>query len=161
MWSKFKETEHEGFATTLEVIVTLAIMTTFLCLTLYILEVMNVQRYMNTVLTSTAAQAARWGGVNSNAYRNNVSSTPLITSAQNQLNSVASDYGAIITGGPNKITNNNQKITLRISYQLPNAFHSISKVTSPDGSQYDMWEKTKNMSMQVSVNSIMEAGKLL
>lgn len=153
--------EHAGFAVTLEVLVTLVMMFTFLIMTLYFLRVMDVQRYMNTVMTSTAAQASRWGGVNSNAYRVNVSTTPLITTAQQQLQYVASDFNPVITGSPNKITYNGQKITIKIKYSLPSVFSTASKVYSPSSGSYDMYTKTRNMSMSVSVNSIMEAGKLL
>lgn len=92
--------KHSGFAITIEVIVTLAMCCIFLTCTLYILKVMNVQRYMNTVMTSTATQASRWGGVNTKTYRNNVSSTSLINQAQSQLDLIASNFNPKITGSP-------------------------------------------------------------
>ena len=152
--------EHNGFAITLEVIATLAMMTVFLVTTLYILRVMNVQRYMNTVLTSTAAQASRWGGVNSKAFRDNISSTPLLVTAQEQLNYVAPDFNAKISGNPSKISYNGETITIRISYGLPPVFDTMSKVNVPTGS-YNLYNQTRNMKMSVTVHSIMEAGKLL
>lgn len=132
----------------------------FLNFTLYMLRVMDVQRYMNTVMTSTAAQAARWGGSDSKAYKDNVSNTSLLVNAQNQLNYVASDFSPIIYGGPAKITYNGQPITISIKYSLPSVFSTMSKVNGVNKS-YDLYSTTRNMSMSVSVNSVMEAGKLL
>lgn len=152
--------EHGGFAVTLEVLATLVMLFVFLIMILYFLRVMDVQRYMNTVMTSTAAQAARWGGVDSKAYEDNISSTPLLTTAQSQLNLVASDFGAVITGSPDKISYDAQKINIRVSYHLPSVFSTMSKVNGLDSS-YDAYNATRNMSMQVNVNSIMESGRLL
>lgn len=152
--------KHSGFAITIEVIVTLAMCCIFLTCTLYILKVMNVQRYMNTVMTSTATQASRWGGVNTKTYRNNVSSTSLINQAQSQLDLIASNFNPKITGSPNTIASSNQKITIKIEYSLPNAFEALSTVNNTSGS-YDMYTKTRDMNMQISVYSIMEPGKLL
>lgn len=154
--------EHSGFAITLEVIATLVMLCIFLNLTLYILRVMNVQRYMNTVMTATATQASRWGGINSNAYHNNVSSTPLLVSAQYQLTYVANGFNAVIGGSPDKISNNGDKITIWIDYTLPSVFQTsgMSKVSGVNES-HDMYDKTKIMRISVTVNSIMEAGKLL
>lgn len=159
-FSKCMNEEHGGFAVTLEVLCTLVMLCVFLNSTLYILRVMDVQRYMNTVMTSTAAQAARWGGANSKAYKDNVSSQSLMSTAQDQLNYVASDFNPVITGNPAKITYNSQPITITIRYGLPSLFSTMSKVNGV-GSSYDMYNKTRNMSMKVSVNSVMEAGKLL
>lgn len=153
--------EHSGFAVALEVLATLVMCCVFLCMILYILRVMNVQRYMNTVMTATAAQASRWGGVSTNAYKNNVSTEPLIVTGQNQLNIVARDFGATLYGTPSKIQNDGDKIKITIKYHLPPVFQTMSKVSSADGGQYDMYNKTKNMNMSVTVGSIMEAGKLL
>lgn len=153
--------EHAGFAVTLEVLATLSMLVAFLNATLYILRVMDVQRYMNTVLTSTAAQAARWGGTDSKAYKDNVSETSLLDNARQQLKHVVSDFGPFIDGNPPKITYNGQPITITIEYNLPSVFSTMSKVNGIDGNSYDMYEKTKKMKMQVTVNSVMEAGKLL
>lgn len=162
-YKKFKEImneEHGGFAVTIEVLCTLIMFTTFLNFTLYFLRVMDVQRYMNTVMTSTAAQASRWGGANTKAYRDNISNVPLLVTAQGQLNYVASDFNPVITGTPDKISNNGDKITICINYSLPPVFSTMSKVNG-FSSSYDAYNKTRNMRMQISVNSIMEAGKLL
>ena len=152
--------EHGGFAITLEVIATLAMMCVFLTMTLYFLRVMNVQRYMNTVMTSTAAQASRWGGVNTKAYSENISSTPLLITARQQLNYAATDFNPIITGTPDKITSNGQKITITVKYSLPPVFSTMSNVNGVSSS-YNMYNQTRNMRMSISVNSIMESGKLL
>lgn len=153
--------EHAGFAVTLEVLATLCMLFVFLNATLYILRVMDVQRYMNTVMTSTAAQAARWGGADSKAYKDNVSNVPLITTAQQQLNYVAADFSPVISGNPAKITYDSQPITITIRYSLPSVFSTMSKVNGVNGNSYDMYAKTRDMKMQVSVSSVMEAGKLL
>lgn len=153
--------EHYGFAICLEVIVTLAMIFIFLNMNLYVLRVMNVQRYMNTVMTSTAAQAARWGGADSEAYAKNISSTPLLKTAQNQLNMVAMDFSPKISATPDKIKNSGDEITVTIKYHLPPVFSTMSKVYSSSGDSFNMYNKTRNMKMQIKVRSIMEAGKLL
>lgn len=160
-FSALLQEEHDGFAVTLEVLATLCMLVVFLNMTLYVLRVMDVQRYMNTVMTSTAAQAARWGGTDTKAYKTNVSSTPLMTTAQQQLNYAAADFNPVITGTPAKITYDSQPITISVRYGLPSVFATMSKVNGVDGRNYDMYSVTRNMSMQVSVSSIMEAGKLL
>ena len=152
--------EHAGFAITLEVMATLFMLFAFISFTLYFLRVMNVQRFMNTVLTSTAEQASRWGGVDSNAYRENVADNSLLNIATHELKEVAPDFNPSINGTPDKISNDGDKITITISYGLPEAFKNLSKVTSLED-QYDMYNVTQSMHMQVSVNSIMEAGVLL
>lgn len=152
--------EHEGFAITFEVIATLAMFTVFTVFTLYMLRVMNVQRYMNTVMTATAAEASRWGGTNTRAYSVNVSSTPLMVTAQNELNYVASDFNPKIKGTPQKITHDGDLITITVEYSLPPVFGSMSKVNSSPGT-YDMYGTVRNMKMKVSVHSIMSPGKLL
>ena len=155
------EEEHAGFAITLEVLATLFMITMFISFTLYFLRVMDVQRFMNTVLTSTAEQASRWGGVNSNAYKNNISNEPLLTTAQTQLNSIASDFNPKISGTPDKINEDGDKITVKITYSLPKIFSTMSKVNSIDGNSIDTYSTLKNLHMQISVNSIMESGALL
>lgn len=152
--------EHAGFAVTLEVLATLSMICVFVNFILYFLRVMDTQRYMNTVMTSTAAQASRWGGTNTKAYSENISSTPLITTSQQQLNYVAADFNAVITGSPAKITYDSQPITISIRYSLPSVFSTMSKVNGVGGS-YDMYRDTRDMRMSVTVNSIMEAGNLL
>lgn len=162
--NKEQNKEHAGFAVTFEVMFTLVLITTFLSFTLYFLRVMDVQRFMNTVMTSTAEQASRWGGVNSTAYKKNISNTPLLTTAQNQLNYIARDFNPIITGSPNKIANNDDLITIKITYKLPPIFNTMSKVygfDSNSASYENLGSQLNDMSMQISVHSIMESGKLL
>lgn len=164
MHKKFKKelcSEHNGFAVTLEALATIVMLFVFLIMILYFLRVMDVQRYMNTVMTSTAAQASRWGGVDSKAYEDNISTTPLLTTAQSQLDLVASDFGARISGNPSKISHDGDQITVKITYHLPPVFSTMSQVHSISGNSYDSYSQLANMSMQVSVDSIMEAGRLL
>lgn len=152
--------KHKGFAMTLEVLATLFMLTVLVNLTLYNIRVMNVQRYFNTILTSTAAQASRWGGVNTRAYKVNVLAIDLLSDAKSELVKVAPDYSPNITGTPDKIKSNSEKITITIYYRLPSVFSTNSKVSSLSGSQVDMYNgNTKTMS--ISVHSIMESGNLL
>ena len=156
--------EHSGFAITLEVLATLFMFTVFMSIILYTIRTMNVQRYMNTILTSTASSVSRWGGYNTQAYKNNVNSTEnLLQTAQKQLEVVAplADWGSIITCDTPSITGNNQYITVKISYHLPPVFQDMSKVTALSGDQYDMYNKTNNLSMSISIKSIMKYGNLL
>lgn len=149
--------EHGGFAITLEVMATLVMITIFLSFNLYILRVMNVQRYMNTVLTSTASEASRWGGVNTNAYKLAIGTEEsLLGTAQKQLENVAGDFEPEISGEPSSITTNGDKITITIKYHLPDVFSTMSHVGS-----YNMYNKTKDHTLTISVNSIMNSGSLL
>lgn len=152
--------EHDGFVITVEVLCTLVMIYLFLFVMLYSLRVMNTQRYMNTVLTSTATAASRWGGVNSRPYRLNVSTTPLLTTAQQQLNYVAGDYNPIITGSPSYVTSYSSPITIQIKYTLPSVFETFGRVTSNTGSQADMYNRTRNLGMSMTVYSVMRGGKL-
>lgn len=164
MFDKIKKeiaSEHAGFAITLEVFATLVMMTIFLTCTLYMLRVMNTQRFMNTVLTSTASEASRWGGVNTTAYHDaNPSSPLLLKTAQDELDTIAPAFNSTITGSPGKITNNGDPITITIIYHLPSVFSTMSDVNGPSGS-YNMFTETKDMHMSITVNSVMEAGRLL
>lgn len=152
--------KHQGFAMTLEVLATLFMLTVLINLTLYNIRVMNVQRYFNTILTSTAAQASRWGGTDTNAYRVNVSNENLLSIARRQLVEVAPDYHPSIVGSPDKIRSDSDKITVTIYYKLPSVFSTKSKVTAVDGSQVDMFD-SKYKSMTISIGSVMGSGELL
>lgn len=152
--------EHGGFAITFEVLCTFSMMFMMLFFILFVMMVMNGQRYMNTVLTTTAAEAARWGGVNSRAYIVNISNESLLTSAQNQLNAVVPEFNARIGGVPNYITYDGQKITLWIQYSLPPFWASIGTVSGTNGN-YNMYNDVRNLSMTIQVNSIMVKGDLL
>ena len=158
--------EHNGFAITFEVLCTLFMIFTMFFLILFVLMVMNGQRFMNTVLTTTAAEAARWGGMNSRAYTVNVGGNNLRTEAQNQLNSVVPEFGAIINGSPNYITTDGQQITVYIQYQLPSPWHVIGRVNGAGqgySGGYDMYSalSSRPLGMTIRVNSIMKSGRLL
>lgn len=163
---KLLKEEHSGYIITFEVLATLYMLTMFIVMTLYILRVMNVQRYMNTVMTSTAAEASRWGGVNTKAYSVNVSTTPLLVTAQKELDYLCLDFHAIIKGSPDKIIYDDHDININITYSLPSVlgpltFESMSKVTDLTGDQNDMYNVTRYMHMSVDVKSIMSSGRLL
>lgn len=157
---KFLKQKHKGYAITFEVICTLLMFITFITMTLYVLRVMNVQRFMNTVMTSAAAQASRWGGNYTKAYAINVGKDPIQAIAQEQLNTIAGDFRPEIVISPEKITSNNDTITVVISYRLPPIFRTMSKINLPEAS-YDMYDKTKEMKMSLTVRSIMRPGPLL
>jgi hypothetical protein len=156
--------EHGGFAITFEVLCTITMMFMFFFLILFVMMVMNGQRYMNTVLTSSAAEAARWGGVDTRPYSVNVGGTKLIDNAQNQLNQVVPEFNAVISGTPAKISTDGELITLRVVYHLPPFWAGIGVVNGPDSS-FDFYQSLERsgtgLSMEVSVRSIMKAGRLL
>ena len=181
---KLKETlneEHNGFAITFEVLCTLFMIFTMFFLILFVLMVMNGQRFMNTVLTTTAAEAARWGGVDSRAYSVNVGGAKLLTEAQNQLNNVVnngspsnlSGFRATIGGSPAYIQSDGDQITVYIRYHLPSPWHAIGVVQSAGGNgrevnthqqSTDLYNKIENsggLGMTIRVNSIMKSGRLL
>lgn len=157
---KFLKQKHKGYAITFEVICTLLMFITFITMTLYVLRVMNVQRFMNTVMTAAAAQASRWGGNYTRAYEMNVGKDPIQAIAQNQLNTIARDFEPEIKISPEKITLDDDTITVVISYRLPPIFGTMSKINLP-GVSYDMYDKTKDMEMSLTVRSIMRPGPLL
>jgi hypothetical protein len=159
--------EHCGYALTLEVIATLAMASMMITLCLFIVRVMNVQRYMNTVMTSTAADAARWGGNFTKAYRMNVSSVPLHKVAKDQLDYVAPDFftqeddGISVT--PDFISYDDEPIVVTIQYSLPPGVFdtTMSRVNSVSGKSVNLYTKLQRMQMRVKVYSIMNGGKLL
>lgn len=155
---KFLKQKHKGYAITFEVICTLLMFITFITMTLYVLRVMNIQRFMNTVMTSAAAQASRWGGNYTKAYAINVGKDPIQAIAQEQLDRIAGDFRPEIVIFPDKISSNNDPIFVEISYELPPIFGTMSKINLP-GASYDMY--TKDMKMSIFVRSIMEPGSLL
>lgn len=151
--------KHKGFAATLEVMVTMAMLMMFMLVTVYTVRITNAQRYMNTVITSTAASAARWGGVNSNAFKKNVGSgMDGITLAKQQLGSLVNEYNIKFTKSADTITTDDGAITVGITYELPyigelrNVENGLDKTSGIS--------RTK-MSMSVTVYSVMEKGKLL
>jgi hypothetical protein len=163
---KVLQEEHAGFAVTFEVLCTLVMMFAFFFLILFAMMVMNGQRFMNTVMTSTAAEAARWGGMDTNAYRVNVGGAKLVDNAQSQLNLIVPEFNATITGSPAKIANDGDLVTVRIVYHLPPFWRGIGIVNNPtNGTNFNMYDSLERggigLSMQVSVTSIMKAGRLL
>jgi len=162
---KLLNEEHQGFAITLEVMAALFMFTMFTTVILYTIRVMNTDRYMNTILTSTAASASRWGGTNTAAYARNVNSTQnLLTLANQQLAIVAPDYHAQITGGPGTISYDNQLITLTLTYYLPPIFGDtggMGRVTSLNSTTSPWQQLMGPRSRSISVKSIMNSGILL
>lgn len=159
---KLLQEEHSGFAITFEVLITVTMIFTFFFLILFVLMVMNGQRFMNTVLTSTAAEASRWGGVKTAAYASNVGGADIITSAQSQLNSIIPEFFPQIKGTPNKILNDGDNITITISYKIPSAFSSFGTVARSTGGSYNMYsDLSSRQTMSIKVKSIMKAGRLL
>ncbi len=148
--------EHSGFAVTLEVICTLVIITMFVIMTTYILGVMNVQRYMNTAMTSAAAEASRWGGNYTEAYKKNSSHTASISlCTYNQLKNLPFVRDVSVSITPTKITYDSQPITVTISYRYANAFASVGMVGNTN--MFDGNKKT----ISVTVYSVMKSGDLL
>lgn len=153
---KLMNDEHSGFAVTLEVICTLVIVTMFVIMTTYILGVMNVQRYMNTAMTSAAAEASRWGGNYTDAYKKNSSQSDSISvCTYNQLKDLpfVSDVSVSIT--PISISYDLQPITVTVSYRYANTFASVGRVGATN--MFDSNKKT----ISVTVYSIMKSGDLL
>lgn len=147
---------QSGFAITIEVMVSLLTVTLIMLNTTYLLTAMNTQRYMNTVLTSTAAEASRWGGVDTKAYRANVSDTSIISRAQSNMSDIPVGYCPRISGTPKTISDNSEIITITIDYNLPGIFEMSGNKTS-----YESGCPGAKMQMKVNINSVMEAGKLL
>lgn len=166
-FKKSLKQKHGGFAMTVEVIATMALISVFVSLTLFILQAMNAQRYMNTVVASTATQAARYGGVNTTAYKASTEDTKsLLQDAKTQVDSILpnSVWHFTITGSPDKITNTNSWIEIKATYTLPNPFGSISKVTDTDNSQIDLMDSSflgGTRSITMKVRSLVKAGDLL
>jgi hypothetical protein len=156
--------KHGGFVITFEVIMTLVMVTTILTATLYLVKVMSAQRYMNTVLTSTTELVARWGGTDTRPYAENVSSTPIMTTAQEQLNDIAPDYSPVITCTPSKITTYSQNVSCTITYRIPTAWNNPledghSKVCGVD-SCTDL-DNGNPLNMQAFARTTMNPGLLL
>ena len=155
------KSDHAGFAMTIEVLCTLVIMWTFLTLSLYTLRVMNTQRYMNTVLTSTAIEASRFGGGDTQAFRQTVSNQSLSSYFNNMIKNVAPDFNTSISVTPDRITSDNEMITVTLSYQLPSVFSTMGVVNSKDGSSYNIYNDTKTQQISVTIISSMKVGDLL
>lgn len=162
---KLLKEEHNGFAISLEVMLTLCIIFTFLSMFLYIDRIMNLQRYMNTCMTSAAIQASRYGGNNTKAFHENVIAGQTISEYyNNKLDQIAKDYGYSYNGAqasfnltitPDRIRYDSQEINVVLNYYIPSSFSSYSKVFNAD--MYD--GNTKQITVRVC--SIMKAGELL
>lgn len=153
--------KRKSFVATIEVMVTLVLITMMSSLTLYSIRVMDVQRYMNTVLTNSIAEASRWGGFDTLPYQNNVGGGTILGKAQNDLNRFAPDFHPKITGSPNKI-GSTTVVQGRIDYHLPPVYGTISNIVSPStGEEFNMYEGVRNLHMQSSAHSIMQPGILL
>lgn len=116
--------KRKGYAITLEVLITVLAIVTIINATTYIIATFNTQRYMDTVLTSTITQIAKWGGTNSNAYKANNMDYDVIKNAQDELDrKVAPMFNAKIKGGPEKINRNNTKVYVQMTWRYPGIFN--------------------------------------
>lgn len=168
---KILNEQHAGFAVTLEVMCTLVMMFMFIFMIIFFMMVMNVQRFMNTVLTTTAAEASRWGGTETRAYQINVGGTNLIDSAQQMLDNVINydsngnptGFFATISGTPNKISHDGDEVLITINYHLPSPWKTLGIVSSNSQSTdvYSRMEGTSGMEMSIRVKCIMKSGGLL
>lgn len=147
MLNKSLKSKRKGYAITLEVIMTLALIAMMLEVTTWLMSTMNAQRYMNTVVTSTTAQIAKWGGTDSKAYEANGMTYNIIENSQRELdNIVPESFDATISGGPSVISENNSKVYSKVSWNYPTVF-GISI-----GSRQDV---------RIEMESIMRPGELL
>lgn len=117
----------KGYAITLEVIFTIAMFATFFNATIYLLNALNVQRYMDTVLTSTVIQAAKWGGTNSNAYLANGMNYSILDNARQQLSDLPRGFSASISATPEKISKEQRNVEVTVKWKLPSFFGFPSK----------------------------------
>lgn len=158
---KLLNKEHVGYAITFEVIATLGILTLFVVMTMYILRVMNTQRYMNSICMSTAMMASKYGGTDTTAYRVNIDkNTSLLSKSQQELNTLAPGFNAVITGSPNHISRNGEEVIITIKYSLPKVFENVGTVNGLNSS-YNMYSNNRNMSITYKINSVMKKGALL
>lgn len=111
--------KRKGYAITIEVIFTLSLIAMMTNVTIYILTSYNTVRYMDTVMTSTTVQIAKWGGTQSNAYLANDMDYDVISNARHELNKTASFMSPSINGGPNKVTKGNSKVWVEMTWTQP------------------------------------------
>lgn len=137
--------KRKGYAITLEVIFTVMIISAMFNSTAYILTTLNTQRYMNTILTSTTIQVAKWGGTSSKAYEANGMKYDPIQNAQKELDRTASMFKPKISGEPKKVTTGNTKVSVSLRWRYPGLFF------------IDPIDKTLTLKME----SIMRPGDLL
>ena len=97
--------EREGFAVTFEIILTMLLIAAISSLTIYFVQVMELERYFADVTASTCSMASRYGGSESTAYKiqvsqrasggNGVGKANIQDNANYQLAYVNSKYKAI------------------------------------------------------------------
>lgn len=115
--------KRKGYMITLEVAVTILTLSLFIQATTYILLTLNTQRYVDTVLTTTAIQTSKWGGTNSNAYFANGMDYDVVANAQRELDrNLDPKFKAKITASPSKVTTSNNKVVCTISWTYPGIF---------------------------------------
>ena len=107
----------KGFVLTFELIMTLAMMSVFMTITLFYLSAFDAQRYMNTVLTSTIIQMSNCGGY-SNRYTRLNGINNVLDAANNELSRLQG-YNARISGSPDSISVSNQKVQAKLEWRYP------------------------------------------
>lgn len=103
--NKILNQEREGFAITFEIICTMLLIAAISSLTIYFVQVMELERYFADVTSSTCSMASRYGGSESMAYKiqvsqrsgggNGVGKANIQDNANYQLAYVNSKYRAI------------------------------------------------------------------
>lgn len=132
---KFFKKKKKGYAVTLEVLCSVLAIFIIAHATLNILNMMNAQRYMTTVLTSTASMVARWGGTSTNSYYENVyngAAGPRIDDLANrELERVLNPKYKYIRNGaaipyivatPYAVTPGNTIISVTLTWKYPTMF---------------------------------------
>ena len=118
LFKKVFRKKVKGFAFTLEVIMSLALLAFILNVSTYSMYALNAQRYMDTILTSTAIQAAKWGGTNNSVTQ--INGVPdIIQEANRNLESYAPDFNAKMSGTPKAVSANNNKVTITLDFDYP------------------------------------------
>lgn len=165
---QFLNKKRKGYAIAFEVMITLVLITLYIQVTLYSLVMLNAERYMNSVLTSTAIQTAKWGGTHTNAYLvNQVGgvSGNMGTTIQDNANALLARegydrmFGASILAGPKCIDENNDQITVTLRYKMPRFTVFSMRFVQGDQGYSQMGGDT--MTYSIKMHSIMRPGKLL
>ena len=158
--------KHSGFIVSLEVMLSIVIFTQFMNFTMYIMRVMNAERYISTILTSTASQAARWGGNYTKAFKENTGNgTRTIQQiAQQQLNEQAPGFNAIVRVTPDTIDKRNNEVSVNITYRYPSPWNFQQKIQSVESGEHDFSTGITDGSVRsksIKMPSVMKDGKLL
>lgn len=163
--SRFNK-KHGAFAISIEILVTLIMFTQITAFTFYSMRVMNGQRYLQTILYASAVQGSRWGGNNTNAWKNATGKEQSISDwYTNKLQGSYSDFSPVLTITPDKIDSSMQ-VSATLSYQWPPFFQSGAKVMGSNGSGISgqtnqaSWMGGRKQ-IQVKIPSIMKNGTLL